>query len=133
MAKQTTVSLIDDLNGKPADETVSFGYDGVNYEIELTTKNAAKLRGELAAWAMAGRKLGRLDGSRHRTPDAPAVRVSIARDESDSIREWGRLNGFPVSIRGRIAFLLVDAYRADIAEGLVAEGLVADELLAAAL
>ena len=36
MATKTTVVLEDDLDGGPADETVRFGLDGVEYEIDLT-------------------------------------------------------------------------------------------------
>ena len=58
MAKKVTVTLIDDSDGEgAADETVEFGLDGVNYEIDLSSKNAAKLRAELKKWAEAGRRV----------------------------------------------------------------------------
>ena len=48
MAKKVTVSFVDDLDGKTAaDETVAFTLDGVAYEIDLSTKNAEKLRAAL--------------------------------------------------------------------------------------
>lgn len=48
MAKKVTVTLVDDFDGSgAADETVEFGLDGVTYEIDLSTKNATKLRGDL--------------------------------------------------------------------------------------
>jgi hypothetical protein len=43
VAKQTITKLIDDLDKGEADETVKFGLDGVQYEIDLSAKNAAKL------------------------------------------------------------------------------------------
>ena len=43
MAKKVTVSLIDDFDGKQADETVQFGLDAVSYEIDLAEKNAKKM------------------------------------------------------------------------------------------
>jgi hypothetical protein len=35
MAQKVEVSLVDDLSGETADETVSFSLDGVQYEIDL--------------------------------------------------------------------------------------------------
>lgn len=59
MAKKVTVTLVDDFDGAgAADETVEFGLDGVTYEIDLTNKNAAKLRGDLRQWVSAGRRVG---------------------------------------------------------------------------
>jgi hypothetical protein len=67
MAQRRVVELIDDLDGKVLDhaETVTFGLDGVDYEIDLSDKNAAKLRGALAPYVAAGRaKSGRRSGGR---------------------------------------------------------------------
>ncbi|MCW2690034.1 MAG: Lsr2, partial [Mycobacterium sp.] len=59
MAKKVTVTLVDDFDGEgAADETVEFGLDGVSYEIDLSAKNAAKLRGDLKGWVEAGRRVG---------------------------------------------------------------------------
>ena len=44
MAQQTSVSLVDDLDGGKAAETVAFGLDGSSFEIDLSKKNAAALR-----------------------------------------------------------------------------------------
>ena len=48
MAKETITRLIDDLDGGEAHETVTFGLDGWSYEIDLSTKNATKLRNALS-------------------------------------------------------------------------------------
>jgi len=37
-------SLTDDLDGSPADETVSFAFEGPSYEIDLSDPHAAELR-----------------------------------------------------------------------------------------
>ena len=51
MAKKVQVLLVDDIDkSSPADETVSFSLDGVSYEIDLTSQNAAKLRDDLSVW-----------------------------------------------------------------------------------
>ncbi len=44
MAKQVITVLTDDIDGGEADRTVEFGLDGVRYTIDLSEKNAGKLR-----------------------------------------------------------------------------------------
>lgn len=44
MAQKVQVILLDDLDGGDAAETVSFALDGASYEIDLSAKNASKLR-----------------------------------------------------------------------------------------
>ena len=64
MAKKVTVTLVDDFDGEgAADETVEFGLDGVTYEIDLSTKNATKLRNDLKQW-VASRPSGRRSSAR---------------------------------------------------------------------
>ena len=56
MAKKVTVTLVDDFDGEgAADETVEFGLDGVTYEIDLSNKNAGKLRADLKQWIESAR------------------------------------------------------------------------------
>ena len=51
MAKKVGSTLVDDFDNKSAaDETVGFSLDGVNYEIDLASKNAEKLRGDMKSW-----------------------------------------------------------------------------------
>jgi Lsr2 len=56
MAQKVQVLLVDDLDGSEATETVSFGLDGVSYEIDLSTGNAGELRKELAHYVDHARK-----------------------------------------------------------------------------
>jgi hypothetical protein len=108
MAKQVTVTLVDDSDGKSAaDETVLFSLDGVSYEIDLASKNAIKLRGDLKGWVAAGRRVG---GRRRSSAGIGGDRGTIDREQSVAIREWGRRNGYNVSRRGRIPADLVDAF-----------------------
>ena len=44
MAQRVNIVLEDDLDGTDADETVTFALDGVGYEIDLSSANAATLR-----------------------------------------------------------------------------------------
>jgi hypothetical protein len=58
MAQRTTVEVTDDLDGRPAAETISFSIDGHLYEIDLSTRNAARLRKSFAPWITAARRTG---------------------------------------------------------------------------
>jgi len=111
MAKKVTVTLVDDFDGDgAADETVEFALDGVNYEIDLTAKNAAKLRNDLKQWIEAGRRIG--GRRRGRAAGTGRGRASIDREQSAAIRDWARRNGHSVSTRGRIPAEVIDAFHA---------------------
>ena len=113
MAKKVTVTLVDDFDGEgPADETVEFSIDGVSYEIDLSGRNAQKLRDEFKPWIDAGRRVG---GRRRGRPGgAPngRGRVSIDREQSAAIRDWARRTGHKVSTRGRIPADIIEAFHA---------------------
>ncbi|MBO0872732.1 MAG: Lsr2 family protein [Pseudonocardia sp.] len=109
MAQKVTVSLVDDLDGDKADETVQFGLDGKNYEIDLSSGNAGKLREALQAYVTAARR----PGGRRRSGAAASGgtrRAAVDRDQNQAIREWARKRGMKVSDRGRIPADLVEAY-----------------------
>jgi len=106
MAQKVTVSLVDDLSGSQADETVSFGLDGKNYEIDLSGKNAEKLRGALADFVAAARR----PGGRKASASVAARRPVVDREQNQAIREWARGKGMKVNDRGRIPSEVVDAY-----------------------
>jgi hypothetical protein len=96
MAKRTQVILVDDLDGGDAEETVSFSVDGVSYEIDLSTKNAASLRDTFGRYVGAARRVG------GRTRSRSTAGSSRRDDRSARIREWARSAGHKVSDRGRI-------------------------------
>ena len=105
MAQKVTVELEDDLDGGPANQTVRFGVDGAEYEIDLSTKNAAALRRKLAPFIEHARKTGR--GARRRPG-----RTASSRERSADIRAWAKDQGIAVSERGRIPASVVDQYQA---------------------
>ena len=107
VAQKVTVSLVDDLSGSQADETVSFGLDGKSYEIDLSSKNAEKLRGALADYVAAARKPG---GGRKASAASVARRPAVDCEQNQVIREWARNKGMKVNDRGRIPSEVVDAY-----------------------
>jgi hypothetical protein len=105
VAQKITVTLEDDLDGGPADETVRFGLGGTEYEIDLSTKNATAFRKQLAPFIEHARKTGR--GQRRR----PGQTAS-SREHSAGIRAWAKEQGITVSDRGRIPASVAEQYDA---------------------
>jgi hypothetical protein len=104
MASRTTVELLDDVDGKPAAETVTFGLDGREFEIDLTEKNARALRKALEPWASSARRVG---GRKSRGPSAADTGV-----DTKAIRVWAAANGIEISTRGRISSDVLEQYQA---------------------
>jgi hypothetical protein len=105
MAQRVNIVLVDDIDGGDADETVTFGLDGATYEIDLSKKNAAKLRDAVAPYVGHARKVG---GRRSGRRAAGSGNGPSARE----VREWARANGWNLSDRGRVAAEVRQAYDA---------------------
>jgi hypothetical protein len=58
MAVRIIESLIDDLDGTPADTTILFGVGGKRYEIDLSTENAEHFHALLEPFVEAARRVG---------------------------------------------------------------------------
>jgi len=110
VAKQTTVTLIDDLDGSPADEQVEFAVDGKSYAIDLSSANGAKLRDALAPFVSAARRAAG-GGRRSSGAGGPATsRPTVDREQNQAIREWAQRQGMKISERGRIPSNVLEAY-----------------------
>lgn len=114
VARREIVVLEDDLEGGKADETVKFSLDGIQYEIDLSDKNAKKLRDAVAQFVANGRRVSRggvVVGGRA----AARARGSAAadREQNKAIRAWAKRQGEDISDRGRIPQEIVDKYHAD--------------------
>lgn len=107
MAQRVEVTLIDDLDGEKADETVQFSVDGAAFEIDLSAKNAASLREDLQPWIRHARR-----GTTARRGGRAAAGPASRRQDLAKIREWARANGHDVSDRGRVAADIQRAYDA---------------------
>lgn len=112
MAQKVLVQLVDDLDGTASEsiETVSFGLDGVQYEIDLAPENSANLRDSVASYVQSARRVsGRVKrgaGKPTSTPSAPAV----DREQTRAIREWARQQGHDLADRGRIPGHVIQAF-----------------------
>ncbi|HEX5741911.1 MAG TPA: Lsr2 family protein [Pilimelia sp.] len=114
MARQTITVLTDDIDGGTADESVSFALDGVQYEIDLSAKNAEKLRKALAPYLENATRVGRggvVPGRRGR-PARGLGTAGADREQNKAIRDWAKQAGKEVSDRGRIPASLVAEFQA---------------------
>jgi Lsr2 len=114
MAQKTVVQLIDDLDGTSTDDisTITFGLDGVTYEIDLNDANASKLRESLATFVGAAQRVG---GRAKRNSAATAPRATgsgRSKEQTQAIREWARRSGHDISERGRVSTAIIEAFEA---------------------
>jgi hypothetical protein len=111
VAQKVVVELVDDLDGTASDDisTVTFGLDGVQYEIDLSDDNAGRLRDALGDYVGAARRTGgRIKrGIAHGNA---AVRPAVDREQTKAIRDWARQNGFEMADRGRISTTVIEAF-----------------------
>ena len=113
MGQKVTITLVDDLDGTSIDEgkgeTLKFGIDGNEYEIDLSAQNAARLREALEPFVEAARSTNKRTrataGPRSSTP------TSSSKEELTAAREWLRSEGHEVSNRGRISGDMMALYR----------------------
>lgn len=110
MAQKVITTLTDDIDGTDIKsgegETITFALDGVNYEIDLNTKNAKKMRDTLAFYVDHGR---RASGARRTTR---AARAGSRDYDPAAVRAWAKSNKVDVPARGRIPAGVIEQFRA---------------------
>lgn len=104
MAKRVSVTIRDDLDGSEGASTVSFGLDGIFYEIDLAADNKAALKQVFAPFIDAAR-LAKRRAKRTERPAGPTV-------DRAAIRAWARSSGIEISERGRISTDVIRRYEA---------------------
>lgn len=95
------MTLFDDIDGSEAAETITFGLDGMSYEIDLNQSNADKLRTALAPYVEAGRKRAR---------SGKAYRETVVAPDPAAVRAWAQANRMDVPARGRIPKRVYEAF-----------------------
>ncbi|MFE2538977.1 histone-like nucleoid-structuring protein Lsr2 [Actinacidiphila glaucinigra] len=119
MARHTVITLIDDLDPKgetEAAETVTFGLDGVEYEIDLSADNAHVLRSRLKEFRQSARVVK--NGRRTKrpapatAPAGPAGTRPQNRTDPATIRAWAKEEGVILPPRGRLPRRVLDAHDA---------------------
>jgi hypothetical protein len=108
MVQKVNVLLVDDIDGSDADETIPFGLDGTNYEIDLNSDHAQELRGQLSRYVKPARKV---TGSAGRPSRVRRATENDARNKE--IRNWARERNLDVNDRGRIPANIVAQYETE--------------------
>ena len=111
--EEITTSVVDDFDGTPAAETITFSLDGKSYEIDLSKSNANEFRRTLRPYVDRSR-------TTRRSPTARRGRTTLARGRSrrsegydrSEVREWAKAHRVKVAPRGRIANDVVEKWRA---------------------
>ena len=106
MAQRTVTILSDDLDGTEGSDiqTVTFGFDGATYEIDLSKKNRDAMEKALTPYLNAARK----PAGRRARAASPTRRSSVSTED----RAWLRENGYPeIKDRGRLSKEASEALR----------------------
>jgi hypothetical protein len=104
MATKVLTTLQDDIDGSIATQTIRFALDGIEYEIDVSDRNANRLRNSLSEFIAHGRKVGGKQAQKRTS--------SSGQTDTKAVRAWAQANGIEVSNRGRIPAEIVGRYRA---------------------
>jgi len=112
MAQRVQTVLISDLSGDEVDaglESVSFGYKGVDYVIDLTAKEAAGFEKAIAMYVEHARKAARRPRRSSSGTPGPSP---LQHEQISNMKRWAADQGMDCPKRGRLPKSLVDAYDA---------------------
>ncbi|SDE45821.1 histone-like nucleoid-structuring protein Lsr2 [Auraticoccus monumenti] len=108
MGKRTIELLVDDIDGTELNEndgkTIRFAWQGVEYSIDLSEKNAKKFEDAVEPYRTNATRVG------GRVSRGAGVATRTDRSQLAAIRKWARAKGMKVSERGRISQEVLDAY-----------------------
>ena len=107
MAKQTTVTITDDLDGSANAKEVSFSLNGRSWVIDLNAKNRAALEKAFKPYIA---KATEQRGGGRRGKSTRSSSRSKPRTDLAAVREWAKTNGHKISDRGRISADVLKAY-----------------------
>ncbi|NDV07230.1 Lsr2 family protein [Rhodococcus sp. IEGM 248] len=120
MARQIVVEHVDDIDGTPIaegkGETIAFSVSGIDYEIDLSAKNAKEFHKRLDHYIDHATKVGgRKNRSAGTLTSGGEVKRKPARRDRDhvrAVREWAQEQGYDIGVRGRIPTEIAEAYDA---------------------
>ena len=104
MAKTVITQVTDDLDGSKDADTYSFAWDGTEYTIDLSKKNAKAFEKALEPYLESATKVG----GRKKSSSA----TGSGRKDLAAVRAWAAENGYEVSARGRVSQEILNAYDA---------------------
>lgn len=109
MAKETITIVKDDLDGSENAKSYKFGWQGDQYEIDLSEDNAKELENFLGKYINAAAKVtNRLPRGEKSSYSNPAADKAELR----AIRAWAQEQGLQVAPRGRISADIQKKYHA---------------------
>ena len=106
MAQKVVQTLIDDLDGSSADETIDFSFQGLEYRIDLSEKNADMFRRVIAPYLASAQRTG---GRAKRRAGGDATQPV---SDAAIVRAWAVEQGHEVPTRGRIPHSVRAAFEA---------------------
>lgn len=106
----TVTKKIDDMNGEDADETVTFGYKGQEFTIDLSTANAELFEALMSTYVAAGTTV-EAPAKALRAPARGKTTAQFPAGYLDKVRAWARDNGYMVSDKGRVKLSILEEYR----------------------
>jgi len=116
MAQRVQTVLISDLSGDEVEaglDSVSFGYKGVDYVIDLTAKEADGFEKAIGTYVAHARKAGRTPRRGSSGGASGGSSGSAGQHESISnLKRWATEQGIDYPKRGRLPKSLVEAYDA---------------------
>jgi len=101
MTRRQVTVVESNLSGEPAEEEVTFTYNGVAYRLDLTTVEAKQFQEVLTPYITAAEIVKRRGGPR------PARTANVA-----EVRSWAAGNGIQLSPTGRIPNEVWEKYEA---------------------
>ena len=106
MAQRVVTILEDDIDGGEASETVTFGLDGVTYELDVNELNAKELRTALEPFIEHARRVA------SRSLQGAKASGKTQGYDPKAVRRWAEANNIRTSDRGRIPQSVVDQFKA---------------------
>jgi len=103
MSPNEEPKLVDDLDGSPADVTVTFTFEGVHYELNLSKKNRSVFIHDFARFMTAARKTG---GA------GPKMHYQRTKADPEAVRHWARAHGIDVPEGKRLPRSVIDQFHA---------------------
>jgi Lsr2 len=110
MARTVTVIVTDDIDGSADAQTLTFSYQGQQFEIDLSEKNQVAFLTSLkpyidAAHVVSGRRRPRASAGAGRSRSSSSV-------DRAAVRQWAEKQGIQVAERGRISADVLARYQA---------------------
>jgi hypothetical protein len=109
----TITKKVDDINGSDATETVTFGYKGKSFTIDLSDENADLFDALMSTYVEAATEVVAPEKPAKATRGTTkgAGKPAFAPGYLDLVRAWANANGYTVAQKGRVAATVLEAYR----------------------